>query len=320
MADTRIGSADLLLVRNSEEIIGIIMEHHKRVPEWGHFPAGPIKKTYYKTLVRTALPSVGFRAINTGRERKKSTYDSRTVECKFLDASWDIDVNASKSWEWGRAAAQEAERRAHILAAMKAVADQIWYGTSADASGFAGLSSIKDDSDDDQVVDAQGNTGSGCYSCWGIRYSDLNDEGAPTSDGVHLCWGNDASLEIGEIEAVKTYDSTNSGYFYADSQQIDGYVGLQIVSYEAFGRICNLDSSHPLTDVFIADLLSKFRVGEKPDELWMNRDGLNALRDSRTATNDTGKPAPFPADSFGVPIVVTDSLLSTESPLTAAAT
>jgi hypothetical protein len=32
------------------------------------------------------------------------------------------------------------------------------------------------------------------------------------------------------------------------------------------------------------------------------------LQASRTATNPTGAPAPFPENAFGIPIVVTDAL------------
>jgi hypothetical protein len=45
----------------------------------------------------------------------------------------------------------------------------------------------------------------------------------------------------------------------------------------------------------------------------MNRRSLRQLQQSRTATNSTGAPAPFPTEAFGVPIVVTDALLSTEA-------
>jgi len=45
----------------------------------------------------------------------------------------------------------------------------------------------------------------------------------------------------------------------------------------------------------------------------MNRRSLKQLQVSRTATNATGAPAPFPQESFGVPIIVTDAILSTEA-------
>jgi hypothetical protein len=47
----------------------------------------------------------------------------------------------------------------------------------------------------------------------------------------------------------------------------------------------------------------------------MNRTALAELRDSRTATNPSGAPAPFPTEAFGIPIVVTDILGDGETPV-----
>ena len=66
-------------------------------------------------------------------------------------------------------------------------------------------------------------------------------------------------------------------------------------------------------DDMISDLLSKFPVGVVPDYLFMTRRSRKQLQDSRTATNATGAPAPFPEEAFNVPIVLTDSILITET-------
>ena len=81
----------------------------------------------------------------------------------------------------------------------------------------------------------------------------------------------------------------------------------------AIGRIADLDASAVLTDVLIASLISKAPVGGMWEYLYMNRRSLGQLQASRTATNATGTPAPFPTESFGIPIVVTDSIISTET-------
>jgi hypothetical protein len=52
----------------------------------------------------------------------------------------------------------------------------------------------------------------------------------------------------------------------------------------------------------------------------MNRVALKELQQSRTATNPTGAPAPFPAEAFGVPIVTTDALGSAEVTVDASTT
>jgi hypothetical protein len=104
------------------------------------------------------------------------------------------------------------------------------------------------------------------------------------------------------------------------AQAIHGWAGLQITNYKAIGRICNLtaDSGKGLTDDLIADLLEQFPIGGKPDALFMSQRSQRQLQDSRTATNPTGNPAPFPNEAFGVPIEPTDSIINTEALLTAA--
>jgi hypothetical protein len=47
----------------------------------------------------------------------------------------------------------------------------------------------------------------------------------------------------------------------------------------------------------------------------MSRTSLFELQASRTATNPTGAPAPFPTEAFGVPIIVTDSIPEDEAAL-----
>ena len=73
------------------------------------------------------------------------------------------------------------------------------------------------------------------------------------------------------------------------------------------------DTGKGLTDLLIADLLSRFPASRPPTELVMNRRSLMQLQKSRTATNATGAPAPIPTESFGVPIIVTDQISSTEA-------
>jgi hypothetical protein len=49
--------------------------------------------------------------------------------------------------------------------------------------------------------------------------------------------------------------------------------------------------------------------------LVMNRRSLQQLQASRTATNPTGSPAPFPQSAFNLPIVVSDAVTNSESVL-----
>ena len=94
------------------------------------------------------------------------------------------------------------------------------------------------------------------------------------------------------------------------------YIGFQMGGKYSAGRIANINAatdSKPLTDDLISELLSVFPAGMGPNMLVMNRTRLKDLQQSRTATNPTGAPAPFPDSSFGVPIVVTDAIIDTEA-------
>ena len=310
MADTYLTSSDILHVNNSEELIGLIDEVAGGYPEWTHFPASPIKKTSYKTLVQTALPTTGFRTANVGIEHKSPTLTSRTVTCKFFDASWALDVLVAKENEWGVDHACAIQAKSHLESAIANIAKQTWYGTSANASGFVGVASLFPNTDSDRVVNAGGSSAGTGSSVFAVRFD-------PT-EGCYA-WGNDAGLEEGDIQTQVMNDS-NGKHYNAFTQQIDGWVGLQITSYKSFGRICNLteDSGKGLTDALIAKLLAKFPIGRKPHALFMSQRSLEQLRSSRTATNPTGAPAPNPTEAFNVPILPTDAILDTETLLTAA--
>jgi hypothetical protein len=305
---TQRSSADVVAINTTEEIVGIIQEAETTHPEVKLFPASPVEKTTYKTIVRTVLPTAGFRAINAGRTRSRGTIAARTVECKFLDGSWDMDQAALSGVDWGDPILDETS--ASLLAVLATFCKQIWYGTDNDSAGFSGVAQILDDSDDDMVVDAGGTTADTASSVFAVKFGLRH---------AALAWGNDGEITAGEIVEQQLYDGSSDPYM-GIAQAIHGWAGLQITNYKAIGRICNLtaDSGKGLTDDLIADLLEQFPIGGKPDALFMSQRSQRQLQDSRTATNPTGNPAPFPNEAFGVPIEPTDSIINTEALLTAA--
>jgi hypothetical protein len=121
------------------------------------------------------------------------------------------------------------------------------------------------------------------------------------------------TIDIGETTIQRVAGST--GFYPAYWTPASVWVGLQMGGKYSIGRIANLtaDSGKGLTDDLISDLLGEFPVDSQPTILVMNRRSLKQLQQSRTATNSTGAPAPFPQEAFGVPIIVTDQLLSTEA-------
>lgn len=312
MAIARMTSADVIALNSSEEVVGLINEllDEGLYPEVKVIPATPITKITYKTLVLTALPSVGFRAANVGREHQKATLVARQVDCEFLDASWGIDERVARASEWGVDAACGVQAKAHLSAAMKALSDQVWYGVSADAGGFAGIASLHPNNDSSRTVDAAGTTQTTASSVFAIKRG---------VQAVCFAWGEDGKIAEGPREYTQIFDGDGK-VMWGWAQAISGWAGLQITNQQATGRICNLteDSGKGLTDLLLADLWSQFKVGKKPDVLFMSRRSNRQLRDSRTATNPTGAPAPFPKDWEGIPIEITDSVVDVETLLVAA--
>jgi hypothetical protein len=303
-------SADVIAQNSCEEAVGLIAETEEEFPEIRVIPAGAVPNTMYKTLVRTVDPTAGFRAINEGRTRNVGTLVARTVQTFFLDASWDMDNAASRGIDWSDP--DQDTKESHFRAAIRALCRQIYYGVSADAGGFAGLGSILANSDDDLVVNAGGTTADTASSVWLLRLG-IKD--------VAFAWGNDGEISMGEVMPVQLYDG-NSKPYWGHGQEIAGYCGLQITNHTSMVRIANIteDDGDGLTDLLLSAAMALFKVGQAPNAIFMSRRSAKQLRDSRTATNDTGKEAPLPGDYDGVEIHRTDSIVNTEAVITAAGT
>jgi len=255
----------------------------------------------------TANPSVGFRAVNDGVENTKGTYTSVTLDLKVLDASFGVDVAAAQSDERGLEHIMAVEALAHLRQAMAEVEQQIFYGTGNDAAGFVGFAgqSNLNNAADAQVVNAAGTTASTGSSVYLVRTGDAD---------CQVLWGQSGMIDIGERQIVERAGSA-TGRFPAYYHPIVGWCGLKVGSIYSVIRIANLtaDSGKGLTDSLISQALEKFPASRQPNYVVMNRRSLGQLQRSRTATNPTGSPAPFPQEAFGVPIVVTDQINSTET-------
>lgn len=259
---------------------------------------------------QTANPAVGFRAVNNGLENKVATRAQVTATLAVLDASFAVDIAAAQADERGAQHLMAEEAMSHLRQAMKEVEEQIIYGTGNDAAGFAGLTTLTayDALADSLVVNAGGSTATTGSSAW-ILCSGPSE--------LEVLWGQEGVITIGEQQIVERAGSS-TGLFPAYYHPITGWVGLKLGSGYCAVRICNLteDSGKGLTDDLIAAGLSLLPTNRDPVCIAMNRRSRKQLQLSRTATNPTGAPAPFPVEAFGVPIVVTDTILSTEAIVT----
>lgn len=301
-------STDVLKINNSEELVGLIEDVVKDIPEINFFAASPVQRNSYKTLALTALPSTAFRATGSYREFQTATLTNKTVECKYLDASWILEKAVAQQSDWGEDFAKALTQRAHLKSEFFTLAKQIWQGTDSDANGFTGLDAIIDAVVDggkkEMVVTA--NTGSitDASTVYAVRTG---------IDSCQLAWGSNGQFNESDVReqllTTKESAKTSGAWFYA--QDLGGWVGLQVTSKYAAGKITGLSATNTkqgLNDDLLYELIERFPVGMKPDGLFMSRRSFSQLRQSRTAYNAIGAPAPYVQEFEGIPIYVTDAI------------
>ncbi len=310
MADAFLTLADLAKINdlnNNDYGISDLLDEAPLIDQLAAEVAGDDTHKYLK---QTGAPVVGFRDVNDGRENVKSTDTVVTVTMKLLDASFVVDKALADQARIGAQAYVAREAMRHLRSAFSKAEIQIFYGagTGGDAAGYVGLA---DNAGLDALADTMviGNGGVAVNvqtSVWGIRTgNDLRD--------MALITGFNGKIDIGEtvVQAIPGATGRYPVYY----TPIFSWYGVQIGGAFSVGRLGNIDATATLDDDGIADLLTLFPSNRGPNILAMNRTSLGQLRKSRTATNSTGAPAPFPTEAHGIPIVVTDSINSTEAVL-----
>jgi hypothetical protein len=267
--------------------------------------------TAHKYIQHVANPVVGFVAETGGREFDHSIDSVVSASLKILDYSYAVRKAVADSWKTGGAAnfiAREGLR--HLRSAMQVLETQIFNNTDS-TNGFVGLSGLSslNGLSDAMVVNAGGTTADTGSSVWLFREGDGGVQGVYKGDGP--------TVELGDpiVQNMATSGGLNYPAYYVPGT---AWFGLQVGAAYSVSRVANLtaDSGKGLTDDLIYDAISRHPVGNEPTVICMNRRSLKQLRESRTATNATGAPAPFPTDVAGIPIVVTDQIPSTEALLT----
>lgn len=308
---------DIAKVNGSDAVVGLIDETTKLHPEITNIEARTIKGTMYKTLIRTGLPTVGFRNANEGATPSNSTYENRLIETFILNPMWQCDKAVADADEDGAQAFIAMEGEGSFEAALQALGKQFYYGrtSNADPKGHPGLLQAYDSTN--MVVDAAGTTDNVASSVWLVKTDPKN---------VKWVWGANGQLALSDVTTQRVADPNNAAKYYtAYLQEILAYPGLQVGSIRGICRIKKLttDSGKGLTDSLLAQAFGKFQVGIVPDLILMSRRSRTQLQLSRTVTlfgNAGAKPngsntlvAPLPTDYMGIPIMATDSILDTET-------
>jgi hypothetical protein len=303
---------DIAKLNGSDTIVGLIEETLTYAPEVQIMPARTIRGTSYKIASRVTYPGVGFRAANEGSTPTKSEFESQLIECYILSGAVQADVAVARAYEDGEQAWKDVESVGVMRQAMIELGSQVIYGTSVDSKGFPGLQAIHTAFNAGLVVDAGGTTGGTASSVYGINTD---------TQGVQLVFGAGTTFELGEwrIENVGS-----SSVYPAHVANLTAWVGMQVGSKYSVGRLkdATADSGAGVTDAKLAELLSKYPVGYRPNYWLMNRRSAYQLQVSRSASSvqngvktSSGSEifAPLPTESNGIPIVITDSILNDEA-------
>jgi hypothetical protein len=265
----------------------------------------------HKYVKETGAPVVGFRSPNAGRDNSKSTDTLVTIDLKILDASNEIDQAIADAYSKGAEAYIARESKRHLKAAFFGAERQIINGTGIDADGFVGLAQALLLANA-MTVDATGSTASTGSSVYLIRTNDDGVDATVIAGGENE--GEEGVIAVKESVTIKATDATGKTYpaYYTP---IFGWLGLQIGSANSVARICNLtaQSGKGLTDDLIYEALSRFPASRMPNLIVCGRRSIKQLRQSRTAVNATGAPAPMPTDVDGIPVIVTDAITATEA-------
>lgn len=302
---------DLAKLNGADPVVGLIEEVATASPEVVTIPARTIRGTSYKTVIRNSRPSVAFRSANEGTAGSKSNFAERLVEAFILSARIEVDKAVARGYEDGPEALQAIEGAGVMRAALSTVGSQTIYGRNAGSKGFIGLQEFITTFGDELVVDAGGTTSGTGSSVYAIKAG---------NQGVQYVYGNGTSFELSPFREGDAADASGNR-FAAYIADLTAWVGLQCVNRYAIGRIkkCTADSGKGVTDAKIAELLSKFPVGERPTHLLMSRRSAFQLQTSRTMAPSTKQEAftgilpGVPTESFGIPIIITDSIVDTEA-------
>lgn len=295
---------DLAARSGSDALVGLIEDVTTSAPEFRQVLARPMPGTTYKLTRRTALPTAAFRDANPDSVAStKSTYVQDLKQMYFLDCQLEVDEAIVKGDDRQIGDILADEAAGALEAAFNLLGSQFYYGTAADAKGFAGLASQL--SVDTVYAGGTSNTTSAYLVDISLQ-------------GVHFVVGRDGEIAMPDWMVQKVAAGN-----MAHVSNISSYIGLNVGHSNAVYRVRGINASNKLTDALGALLLSKIpsRISGKGTLRWfMNRTAAYTLQLSRSAVGQVdggarGLPAfaPMPTELQGIPIVLTDSLVNTET-------
>lgn len=321
MANALVSLLDITKRSGSDPAVGLIEETTTYAPELMTLMGRPISGTVYKATSRT-LPTVAFRSANDGSDTVKSVYTQLLSECFIIDGQIQVDKAVADAE--ARSGTNQSvgdilfdEAQAVLQAATITVGTQFFYGTNADAKGFAGIRSLTTASNTGSgapVILAGGTTASvqtSAYLVWNHV------------QGCHFVWGNNAGFTMDPTYRVQQVSGLNSKPMTAYVNNLQAWIGLAVNHTKSVARIANCEdaTNKRLTDAMGAKLMQYIPmsiINSGGLRWFMNQQAAYQLQVSRSAgTAITGSAplqfAPTPLELCGVPITITNSITNTEA-------
>jgi len=264
--------------------------------------------TQHKYLKQTTASSAAYRAALDGATKTNSADTLVTDTLKILDGSFDTDVALADAYKGGRDAWLQLE----LVRTMKQVffiaERQVFYGAASpgDTSGPTGL---RDNAQLDALADTMVVEPATAGSTADVQTSVYFMRSGPNDCSFIL--GNDGNIVVEDEPTIIQKSGSATGTYPALYVPVTGYSCFQIGGAYSAARIANVETA--LTDDDIYEALALFPAGAGPNMICMTRKAQQLLRDSRTAVNVTGAPAPRPTEVEGIPIIVTDAIVNTEA-------
>lgn len=301
--------------------VGIIDEVTKSVPEMAFFDARLIDGTQFQSLVKTGLPTTGFRALNNGVDASRSAHSLRTFNLGVLAGLCQVDkaeaqascapgVNTIESFLGDQATDL-------VVSGAMSLASKVWYGAKAGAEGFDGVSALVSD---DLTIDAGGTTANKQASVYAVGNSATKACGLVFAKNSGFFLTEDLVWKDGKMLGE---NGKEVPAYWAD---LTGWAGFSAVNAKKMARLANLGDSKNLTDALLAKVVNAYRKannGLNPDALFTTFDQLAALQTSRSVVAPSvGKvrteiTAAWPTDYEGIPLIASNALLDTEAVWTA---
>lgn len=309
MAETWTTAAQLLKLNDANlapDFANNLLQDAPLIRTMAAVTANASQGTQHKYLADTTAASAGFRPVNTGLDYTASDQTLITIDLKTMSANPRVDQQIAKAYPGGVEAFMDFESVRSLRTAFRNLDSQLILGTSSDANGFAGImsSGYTDALADGMVYNAAGS--SARTSVWFLRVG---------PEDVELVLGNGGVISSGETFEQLVAAPTGGKLMPIYARIQEGLIGLKLGGAYSIGRICNL-AAGALTDDMIFEALALFPASRMPNLIVMNGRSQKDLRNSRTATNATGAPAPIPTEVAGIPILRCDVITNAETAVT----